>query len=188
MFNKKYILALLLAVFLVVEIPIIAVGELSKPAPADVIIILGARLIGAEPSTMLRLRLDDAIRLYHQGYAPNIIVSGAKGKDETVAEAFAMRDYLLKKDIPGKRIFTETASYNTYQNLANSQAIMNQHGYKKALIVSNASHICRALVLAKLLHLSASADPAPMPDNLYLTTKQYLREGAAMLSLTADEL
>jgi len=188
MFKKKYILGILLTLFLLVEIPIIAVGQLAQPAPADVIIILGARLIGSEPSTMLRLRLDEAIKLYHQGYAPNIIVSGAQGQDETVAEAFAMRDYLLKRDIPDKQIITEAASYNTYQNLANSQLIMTKHGFQKALIVSNASHICRALALAKLLHINASADPAPMPASVYLTTKQYLREGAAMLTLTAEQL
>jgi Uncharacterized conserved protein len=180
---RKTVLFALIVVFLAVELPIIAGGYLSRPAPADVMIVLGSRVIGHEPGTMLRLRLDETVRLYRQGLAPSIIVSGARGADEEVAEAFAMRDYLIREGVPGERILTEDGSFNTYQNLANSQAVMAAYGYRTALIVSNASHIRRTLVLARNLGIEASAAPAPMPDSLYLRARQYLREGAAMIAL-----
>ncbi|MDR3564016.1 MAG: YdcF family protein [Negativicutes bacterium] len=178
---RNYILFLVLLVFLAVEVPIIAVGMLSEPVPSDVIIVLGAKLIGHDPSTMLRLRLDQAVKLYQRGYAATIIVSGAQGADETMSEGAAMRDYLVAQGIPAERILTEEASYNTMQNLVNSRAIMQAQGFKQAIIVSSASHIRRSLVLAKQLDMEVSGSPAPMAENLYLTTKQYLREGAAML-------
>jgi len=178
---RKYILFLTLLVFLAVEIPIIAAGMLSEPVPSDVIIVLGAKLIGHEPSTMLRLRLDEAAKLFRQGYAPTIIVSGAQGKDEAMTEASAMRDYLVSQGLPSERIITEDASFNTYQNLVNSRAIMQEKGLNRAIIVSSASHIRRSLALAKQLEMDVSGAPAPMAENLYLTTKQYLREGAAMV-------
>lgn len=181
---RASVLFALLFIFLAVEMPVVAVGQLAKPAPADVMIVLGSRVIGGEPGPMLRLRLEEALRLYAQGLAPVIIVSGARGADEEVAEAFAMREYLVKHGVPGERILTEDASYSTYQNLANSQALMASHGYRTALIVSNASHIHRSLVLARELGLEAVAGPAPMPDSLYLRVRQYLREGAAMIALT----
>ena len=181
---RASVLFALLFIFLAVEMPVVAVGQLTKPAPADVMIVLGSRVIGGEPGPMLRLRLEEALRLYAQGLAPVIIVSGARGADEEIAEAFAMREYLVKHGVPGERILTEDASYSTYQNLANSQALMASHGYRTALIVSNASHIHRSLVLARELGLEAVAGPAPMPDSLYLRVRQYLREGAAMVALT----
>jgi uncharacterized SAM-binding protein YcdF (DUF218 family) len=170
-------------VFLAIELPIVAGGYLATPAPADVMIVLGSRVVGREPGPMLRLRLEEAVRLYRAGLAPAIIVSGARGEDEEVAEAFAMRDYLIKEGIPDERIVTEDTSFNTYQNLANSRAVMAERGYRKALIVSNASHVHRTLVLARDLGMEASAAPAPMPDSLFLRVRNYLREGAAMVAL-----
>ncbi len=178
---RRYILFLTLLVFLAVEVPIIAAGMLSEPVPSDVIIVLGAKLIGHDPSTMLRLRLDEAAKLFRQGYAPVIIVSGAQGNDEAMPEAAAMRDYLVAQGIPAEAIITEEASFNTYQNLANSRAIMQARDLKKAIIVSSASHIRRSLILARQLEMDVSGAPAPMAENLYLTTKQYLREGAALV-------
>lgn len=180
---KNYILYLVLFSIIMIEIPIIAVGQLSKPEPGDAIIVLGAKLIGSQPSTMLRLRLDEARRLYHQGYAATIIVSGAQGADEETSEASAMYAYLVKQGIPSNKIQIEDKSFNTLQNLHNSRAIMIQQGLERAIIVSNASHIRRSLVLARNLGIKATGAPAPMADNAYLTAKQYAREGAAMASL-----
>lgn len=180
---KKYMLAFFLLSIIVIEIPIIAVGQLSKPEPGDTIIVLGAKLIGSQPSTMLRLRLDKAIRLYQQGYASTIIVSGAKGADEDTSEAAAMQRYLINQGIPENKIIIEDKSYNTFQNLNNCQTIMKEHGLEQAIIVSNASHIRRSLILAQHLGINATGAPAPMADNPYLTAKQYAREGAAMVSL-----
>ncbi|MDD4601991.1 hypothetical protein SDC9_27479 [bioreactor metagenome] len=180
---KKYILGLILLSIIVIEIPIIAVGQLSKPEPGDAIIVLGAKLIGNQPSTMLRLRLDEANKLYHQGYATTIIVSGAQGPDEETSEALAMQAYLVRQGIPPEKILIEDKSFNTFENLYNCRAIMLEEGLESAIIVSNASHIRRSLVLARNLGIKATGAPAPMADNTYLTAKQYAREGAAMLSL-----
>lgn len=180
---RRYLLLLVVLTVAVVEIPIITVGHLTKPVPSDTIVVLGAKLIGDQPSTMLRLRLDEAIKLYNQNFAPTIIVSGAQGADEIASEASIMRDYLIAKGIPAEKIYIEDKSYNTYQNLLNTKVIMNKHGFRHAIIVSNASHIRRSLVLAQQLGIEASGSAAPMADNAYLTVKQYAREGAAMLSL-----
>ena len=180
---RRYVLLLLLLLFSVVELPIIATGQLTKPEPGDVIIVLGAKLIDSKPSTMLRLRLDEAARLYRAGYAPTLIVSGAKGSDEEISEASAMKSYLIQQNINPEHILVEDQSFTTYQNLNYSHAIMKQHGMEKAIIVSNSSHIRRSLVLASNLKIHATGSAAPMADNIYLTVKQYLREGAAMVSV-----
>lgn len=181
---QKCLVAVALITAFAVEAPIIAVGYFAKPEPGDAIIVLGAKLIGNEPSTMLRLRLDEAVKLFNESYAPNIIVSGAQGPDEIASEAAAMQSYLISRGIPPDHIIIEDRSFNTYQNLNNCRAIMNERGLKRAIIVSNASHIRRALVLARNIGLEATGAPAPMANNAYLTAKQYIREGAAMFALT----
>lgn len=186
LFSKKLrriLLTLVLFIIFVIEFPIIIIGYNTTPKPSDTIIVLGAKLIGNEPSTMLRLRLDETLRLYVNGYAPVIIVSGGQGADEDYTEAKVMHDYLVAHGIPEQAILLEENSANTYQNLMNSQRIMREHGLKQAIIVSNASHIRRSLVLAQNLGINASGSPAPMANNYLLTAKQYAREGAAMLSL-----
>lgn len=180
---RRYLLFLVLLLFLSIEVPIIAVGQLTKPEKGDVIIVLGARLIGAEPSTMLRLRLEEALRLYEAGYAPLIIVSGGQGKDEETSEAAAMQSYLVSRGVNPQNILQEDQSVNTYQNLINCQSIMKQQNLETAIIVTNASHIRRSLLLARNIQLSATGSAAPMADNIYLTAKQYLREGAATFSV-----
>ena len=180
---RRYVLVLCLIIFTAVELPIMMIGLTTTPVVSDVIIVLGAKLIGNEPSTMLRLRLEEAIRLTQAGYSPMIIVSGAQGADENTSEAAAMRDYLISHGIDSQHIITEDKSYSTYQNLANCRLLMQNYGFNKAIIVSNKSHMRRALKLAQDLGINASGSAAPMANNPYLTTKQYLREGAAMLSL-----
>lgn len=180
---QRYVLFIFLLLTLAIEIPIIAVGYLTQPTKSDTIIILGAKIIGQEPSLMLRLRLDETIKLYEEGYASTIIVSGGQGADENVSEAASMKMYLLSYGIPAERILLEDQSFNTYQNLANSHKIMRENNLKTAIIVSNASHIRRSLLLAQNLGMLVSGAPAPMANNPYLTTKQYIREGAAMAVL-----
>lgn len=180
---QKYLIGILLFTFLIIELPIIIVGQMTKPEPGDTIIVLGAKLIGDQPSTILRLRLDEAIKLYREGYATKIIVSGAQGKDEELSEAAAMQAYLVVNGIPADHILIEDKSFNTLQNLNNCRTIMSEQGLKRAIIVSNASHIRRSLVLAHNLGIEATGAPAPMANNAYLTAKQYLREGAAMAAL-----
>jgi len=180
---QKYFLFIFFLITVAIEIPIVTVGYLSQPSVSDTIIVLGAKLIGQEPSMILRLRLDEAIRLYRKDYASTIIVSGAQGEDEEVSEAVSMKNYLISHGIPAEHILLEDKSFNTYQNLANSHKIMQENNLKTAIIVSNASHIRRSLIVAQNLGIIATGAPAPMADNAYLTTKQYVREGAAVAVL-----
>lgn len=167
-------------IFLVLQCAIVYTATHTVPAPADTLIVLGARLFGDQPSTMLRLRLDKTIELYQMGYAPNIIVTGAQGPDEAVSEASAMRSYLISRGLPPECIFLEDHSYSTRQNLTNAKAILLQQGWNSSIIVTNQSHVFRSLLLARQLELQATGAAAPMADNFLLLVKQYLREGLAI--------
>lgn len=176
----RRLLLLLCCCFLVLQGAIIFTASTAAPQQGDVIIVLGARLFGDQPSSMLRLRLEKAVELYQAGYAPAIIVSGGQGPDEAVSEAAAMRAYLVSRGVPPEAITMEDQSVSTRENLQNSQQLMQRYQWRQAIIVTNRSHLFRSLLLARLLDLPASGAAAPMADNVYLLIKQHLRESAAI--------
>lgn len=54
------------------------------------------------------------------------VLSGAKGKNEFIEEAFYMRNYMLSKGIPNDRILVDIFSNNTYENINNSLYIIKE--------------------------------------------------------------
>ena len=158
-------------------------GFTAEPAPCEAIIILGTRVYGKEPGPMLQLRLEKALALYRQGYAPYLLASGGQGADEDISEAAAMRNYLVARGVPASAILLEDASTNTYENLRNSAALLHSKGLSQVIVVTNRSHVFRSLYLARLQGLSASGAAAPMSERLGATVYQFARESAAVLSL-----
>ena len=82
----------------------------------DYTIILGAGLDGAQVSTRLKKRLDEAYNALNSIDVP-IIVSGGQGPDELVTEAYAMSEYLIEKGIKRERLILEDQSTSTQENL-----------------------------------------------------------------------
>ena len=117
---------------------------------SDCIIVLGARVWkDGKPSDALTYRLDSAIEAYEQGLAKNIIVCGAQGSNEPATEASVMKKVLTDAKIPEEAIFMDEKSYNTEQNLENAKAIMDENGFKSAIIITSDYHVERAMWLAK---------------------------------------
>lgn len=155
----------------------------ETPAPSQAILILGTRVYGQEPGPMLQLRLEKALALYRQGYAPYLLASGGQGADEGISEAAAMRNYLVARGVPDSAILLEDASTSTYENLNNSAAILRTKNLTQVIVVTNRSHVFRSLYLARLHGLNASGAAAPMSDRFGATIYQFARESAAVLSL-----
>lgn len=139
----------------------------AVPKKADVAIVLGAAVWGDEPSPGLRERLDMAAQLFREGYVSHVIVSGGLGSGKRWEEAVIMKRYLEEKGIPSEVIHEENEASDTYENLAFSQAIMQRHGWKRALIVSHGYHLARAMEMAETLGLLADPVAAPT-ESLFL--------------------
>ncbi len=75
----------------------------------DYLIIHGAGLIrGNEVSKLLVNRIDKAIKIYNKSkYKLVIIPSGGQGGDETVSEAYAMKQYLMEHGVAEEHIVME---------------------------------------------------------------------------------
>ena len=125
----------------------ITARTMDAPENEDCIIVLGGGLDRntGEPLSTLAYRLDRAVGLFDEGYAPAIIVSGGQGADEIISEAESMRNYLLRHGVPESAIIMEAQSTTTRENMAFSKAIMDENGYEGALIVTSDYHLWRAM-------------------------------------------
>lgn len=135
------------------------------PAPADVAIVLGAAVRGAEPSPVFAARIDHAIMLYRRGRVRRIVFTGGLGTGEREAESHVARRYAIAAGIPERDIAVETRSTITYENLREARALLPSRPAPRVLIVSDPLHLRRAVTMARDLGLDAH--PAPTPTSRY---------------------
>jgi uncharacterized SAM-binding protein YcdF (DUF218 family) len=158
------------------------VGEVEDLRNADVIIILGAGVWENGPSPALRARTNHAAELLKKGYAEHVILSGGLG-DYPPSEAEAMKGILLQLGISPEQLFLEDQAINTVENIKYSKEIMDQQGWKTALIVSDTFHLKRALFVAQDYGIEAFGAPAKnsvLYQNKSLRVSYTLREVAAI--------
>lgn len=120
---------------------------------AQIGIVLGASMWGAEPSPGLRERLDEALRLYRNGTVQRFIVSGGLDQpDFPYTEAEGMQRYLVDRGVPIQHIVLENQATSTYENLLYSQHIMEEYGWTSTVIITHSYHGPRAMEIAQFLN------------------------------------
>ena len=148
-------------------------SELKNKNDYDCIIVLGAGIWGDRPSPMLQDRLDEAIKLYEEGKAPKIIMSGDNGQ-EGYDEVNVMKDYAIEKGIPSEDIFMAHAGFSTYESIYRAKEIFQ---VKKAIIVTQKYHLYRALYIANKLDLDVigvGADPRTYSGQIFREAREIL--------------
>jgi uncharacterized SAM-binding protein YcdF (DUF218 family) len=172
--KKKILITLsvVVAVFLLVYASlVIYVSHMSKQdtkVKSDAIVVLGEKAISGTScfgprcsqafvpnphyNVCLESRIDQAVYLYKNHYAPKILMSGGVDNGTTVSEADTMKTIAEKDGIPAADTLVETKSTSTYQNLAFSQKILNNAGLHSAIIVTDPSTSARAGLVASHLH------------------------------------
>lgn len=153
----------------------------------DFIIILGCgfRKDGSL-SPLLRGRVDRALDFWREQQARSgrtavLVPSGGQGSDETMAEAEAMRRYLVEQGVPGDMILPEDRSKNTFQNMAYSKALTDARlpGGKVAFATTN-YHVFRSGVWARLAGLEAEGMGAR--TRWWYWPNAFMRECAGLLA------
>ena len=138
---------------------------------ADVAIILGAETYNGEVSPVYRERINHGITLYEEGYVDRLIVTGGTADEAEGADASSAKKYLLSQGIPEEAVLMENQSSITQENLENSKVIMEENGYKTAIIVSDPLHMKRAMMLAEDAGITAYSSPTPTTRYVSLRTK-----------------
>ena len=121
----------------------------------DFIIVLGCqfRRDGTLPP-LLRGRVDRALAFWREqkkatGREAVFIPSGGQGRNESMAEAEAMRRYLVGEGIPPRLIQMEDQSRNTFENMAFSKAIIEKRRPGGSAVFSTTNyHVFRSGVWA----------------------------------------
>ena len=169
----KWILLLLLAVvlihFIITTARIVSFGKKDETREADVAIVLGASVHDNDPSPVFRERIMHAVNLYNEGYVDVIIMTGGVGEGNIRSEADIAREYAVRQGVPDEDIFMEESSRYTIENLENAKEIMEEKGWKSALVVSDPLHMLRAVTIARDLGMTVYSSPTP--TSMYRTWK-----------------
>lgn len=175
------ILIVAIAITLMLGIDIKLFGKNATPRKSDCIIVLGCSVYGTEPSPFLKGRLQRAQKLYMEGYASYIIVSGGQGRGEHISEAEAMKNFLVERGIDGDKIIMEDSSTSTYENLEYSKYVMDEMNFKNAIIVSNEFHLKRSSYIAKKVGIDASFSGVYMKAHINSERRSFIREIPAFI-------
>ncbi len=124
---------------------------------ADCVLVLGAGVWeGNVPSPILRDRLDKAIEISTLDIEKTLLMSGDHGTVD-YDEVNVMKNYAIDQGLTSSDIFMDHAGFSTYESLARAKLVF---GVKKVIIVTQRSHLYRALYIAKGLGLEAIGIPA----------------------------
>ena len=154
-----------------------------------VAIIFGAGLKrDGTPTVILRDRVETGVRLYLDGKAEKLLMSG----DNSVAyynEPEAMRQYAISLGVPDQDIVLDYAGRRTYDTCFRAKSIF---GVERALLVTQKFHLPRALFICNMLGLTASGVEANNRNYrrvslLIWNFREQLATAAAFLDLYVDK-
>lgn len=153
------VVLLALVVWAASAVMVVYWGTRDEAGPADAIVVLGAAQYVGRPSPVLRARLDHAIDLYRQGYAPLLVLTGGVGEGDTTSEAAVGRRYAHSAGIPDSSILTEEHGRTTTESLYAVSALLHDRHATRVILVSDPFHVLRLRVLADRLDLEAATSP-----------------------------
>ena len=151
-------------------------GTRNQAEKADCAIVLGAAAYGDRPSPVFEERIRHGIALYQTGLVTKIIFTGGCGTGAEHAESEVAAACAAQAGVPAADILTERRSRTTQQNLAEAKLLMDAHGLRTAILVSDPLHMRRAMWMAGDLGIAAVPSPTPTTRYRSLKTKlEFLR-------------
>lgn len=147
---------------------------LASGTKADAIIVLGG---GTEPNipprSMVEMnsagdRVTYAFKLYKEGTAPAIILSGGNIsflEESSFTPAENMAGMLEMLGIPGEALILQGKSENTEQDAIYSCEIVKEKGFKNVVLVTSAFHMPRSVALFE----SQGCKVIPAPADFSIT-------------------
>ncbi|MBQ6266706.1 MAG: YdcF family protein [Clostridia bacterium] len=155
----------------------------------DYMLILGCKIRadGSLPP-LLRARADKAMEFANlqreaTGKALVFVPSGGKGADECIAEADAIKAYLLAEGVPEEQILAENQSANTEENMRNSMALIQDHfsgeGAPAVAFATTNYHVFRSGLIA--LEQGYRMEGVGSTTKRYFWVNAFIREFIATL-------
>lgn len=158
---------------------------LDTKKPSDVILVLGARsYIDGAYNPCLKARVDHAVSLQKNRFAPVLLFSGGNDIEDNVNEAETMQKIASESGVPLGDMLLEKEATSTYENFVLAQKIMKKKNLNTVVIVTEPFHMARAKLIAEKLGMNYTVSPAIQSpcwtEGTYLT-KYFLKEPLAIL-------
>lgn len=150
----------------------------------DAVVVLGAGVHGDKVTVTLQMRLDKAIEYHRKNPEALIVVTGGKGFQETVTEAYAMEKYLIENGVDSSVIVKEEKATSTNENMRFSKEILDTYfeGDYCIAVVTNDFHIYRGVHIAKIEGFD-NVSHIHAETQWYNIMPCYLRETLAVLKM-----
>lgn len=143
------ILAAFSALGALVASAVVVRGLDDRAAKADLIVVPGTTIApDGTPSPRLRARLDAALRMYREGWAPRIMVSGGTGV-EGFDEAASMAAYLSRQGVPAGVIVQDGAGVDTASTARHAAEYLERNGLSTAIVATQYFHVARTELLLR---------------------------------------
>lgn len=123
----------------------------NDPIHFDVIVVLGAKQApDGTPGPAIERRMAEAIRLWREGLAPNLILSGGATLVQT-PEAESMAAVARAAGVPDEALHLEARSTRTLENAVFTVEILRQRGWRRVMVVTDDFHMRRAVYCFRAL-------------------------------------
>jgi uncharacterized SAM-binding protein YcdF (DUF218 family) len=174
-------------------------STVEATAAADAVIVLGGAVGGVSLPQRPTLNMgSEASRVWHtaalyrSGKARWVVIAagGQPATENEQIEADAIAQMLAVLGVPAEVLRRDLASRNTRENATNARLILTQLGVRRALLVTSAMHMPRALATFRKTMAGSGIEVIPAPtDNSspgvnYFTIWDFLPTPGALLNVT----
>jgi uncharacterized SAM-binding protein YcdF (DUF218 family) len=157
-------------------------AEIDDARPADIIVVLGAAEYRGKPSPVLKARLEHALSLYRQRFAPFVLTTGGAGGDPRFTESEVGRNFLLSNGVPPEAIVMEDEGDSTIHSAVAVAEIMDRMRLRSCIIVSDSYHLFRVKRILEERGLTVFTSPRPERERtLSEEWRLYFRQAAGHL-------
>ena len=137
------------------------VSRQDQRRPADAIVVLGAAQYNGRPSPVLRARLDHAMKLYREGLAPRIVLTGGQSPGDLMSEARAGHQYLVANQVPDSALIDRPEGRTTAASMVAVAEWARANTVGSVILISDGFHLGRLRLEALRMELLAFTSPAP---------------------------
>ncbi|HWE65840.1 MAG TPA: YdcF family protein [Acidimicrobiales bacterium] len=174
------VVAALVIYFAVTVVQVWLTSREYDPHPAGAILVMGAAQYNGVPSPDLKARLDEALTLFHNGYAHLIMVTGNKEKGDVFTESEAGARYLEENHVPADDIL-QAGGDDSYQNVADAAPQLLARHVGTVLVTTDPFHEARSMAIASSLKLNPSPTPTQTsPITGWATVPYFLKEAVGV--------
>jgi uncharacterized SAM-binding protein YcdF (DUF218 family) len=139
-------------------------------ARPDAIVVLGCRVSEALDAELHR-RAEVAARAFHE-LEPRVVVASGGRLWNGVAEASALRSYLIALGVPPNAVVRELWSLTTIENALYSGELLRAASLEHALVVTSDWHLDRALSCFAACRVRATGRAAPSPSLSFFASRK----------------